>query len=409
MMTAFIPSKEHGMEYVHDYLIVGAGMAADAAAKTIREADAMANIGIVGDETRAPYQRPPLSKALWKGDKSPADIDLATSESGAQLHLGRHIESLDRVAHTARDNHGDSYRYRRLLLATGATPRRLPFDGGERTIHFRTLDDYEALRRYAKPGAYIAVVGGGFIGSELAASLSSVGCKVTMLFPGAAIGAGRYPDGLAGYLDDYYRSHGVDVRSGVKVTGGNATDGGVELELSNGDVLRVEAVVAGLGVTPNTALAEQAGLAVDDGIVVDAHLRTSDADIWAAGDVANFHSTALDRRLRVEHEDAAISMGRHAGRAMAGADAAYITQPFFYSDLFDLGYEAVGVLDTRLQVIEDWRDPYREGVVYYLDAGRVRGVLLWNVWDQVDAARELIAQAGPFDAASLRGRLPRST
>jgi len=169
----------------------------------------------------------------------------------------------------------------------------------------------------------------------------------------------------------------------------------------------VEAAVAGLGVTPNTALAEQAGLAVDDGIVVDAHLRSSDADIWAAGDVANFRSAALDRRLRVEHEDAAISMGRLAGRAMAGVEEAYTTLPFFYSDLFDLGYEAVGLLDTRLEVVEDWREPNREGVVYYLEAGRVRGVLLWNTWDQVDAARELIAQPGPFDAASLRGRLPR--
>lgn len=395
------------MEHVHDYLIVGAGMAADAAAKAIREADATANIGIVGEETQAPYQRPPLSKALWKGGKSPVDIDLATANSGAQLHLGRRIVSLDRAAHTVRDDHGDSYRYRRLLLATGATPRRLPFDGGERLIHFRTLDDYQALRRYAKPGAYIAVIGGGFIGSELASSLSSVGCKVTMLFPGAAIGTGRYPDGLTGYLDDYYRNHGVDVRAGIKVTGGRATDGGVELELSDGEVLRVEAVVAGLGVTPNTALAEQAGLAVDNGIVVDAHLRTSDADIWAAGDVANFHSAALDRRLRVEHEDAAVGMGRLAGRVMAGVEEAYTTLPFFYSDLFDLGYEAVGLLDTRLEVVEDWREPHREGVVYYLDAGRVRGVLLWNVWDQVDAARELIAQSGPFDAASLRQRLPR--
>ena len=395
------------MEHVHDYLIVGAGMAADAAAKAIREADATANIGIVGDETQPPYQRPPLSKALWKGDKSPADIDLATADSGAQLHLGRRIVALDRVAHVARDDHGDSYRYRRLLLATGVTPRRVPLEGGERVIHFRTLDDYQALRRYAKPGAYIAVVGGGFIGSELTASLSSAGCKVTMLFPGTAIGAGRYPDGLTGYLDDYYRSHGVDVRSGISVTGGSPTDGGVELELSSGEVLRVEAVVAGLGVTPNTALAEQAGLTVDNGIVVDPHLRTSDADIWAAGDVANFHSAALDRRLRVEHEDAAVGMGRLAGRVMAGATEAYATLPFFYSDLFDLGYEAVGLLDTRLQVVEDWREPNREGVVYYLDGGRVRGVLLWNVWDQVDAARELIAQPGPFDAASLRGRLPR--
>lgn len=395
------------MEHVHDYLIVGAGMAADAAAKAIREADATANIGIVGDEMQAPYQRPPLSKALWKGDKSPIDVDLATANSGAQLHLGRRIESLDRIAHTVRDDHGDSYRYRRLLLATGATPRRLPFDGGERVIHFRTLDDYLALRRFAVEGAHIAVIGGGFIGSELAASLCSIGCKVTMLFPAPAIGAGRYPDGLSTFLNDYFRERGVSLRTGVTVVDGKALADTVELTLSDGDTLRVDAVVAGLGVTPNTALAEQVGLSVDNGIIVDTQLRSSDADIWAAGDVANFHSTALGRRLRVEHEDAAVSMGRHAGRMMAGAEAAYTALPFFYSDLFDLGYEAVGLLDTRLEVVEDWREPYREGVVYYLDAGRVRGVLLWNVWDQVDAARELIAQPGPFDAASLRQRLPR--
>ncbi len=396
------------MEHVHDYLIVGAGMAADAAAKAIREIDATANVGLVGEETSAPYQRPPLSKALWKGDKSPTDIDLATAGSGATLHLGRRIKSLDRVAHVARDDRGDSYRYRRLLLATGATSRQLPFEGGKRIIHFRTLADYQALRGFAQPGAYIAVIGGGFIGCELAASLCNLGCKVTMLFPSKTVGSGRYPEGLARYLDDYYRKHGVDVRSGAQVTGSNPTDGGVELTLSDGTVLQVEAAVAGIGVTPNTALAEQAGLAVDNGIVVDGQLRSSDPDIWAAGDVANFHSVALDRRLRVEHEDAAVSMGRLAGRAMAGNPEEYTTLPFFYSDLFDLGYEAVGLLDTRLEVVEDWREPNREGVVYYLEAGRVRGVLLWNVWDQVDAARALIAEPGPFDATSLRGRLPRN-
>src|SRR6185312_5206068 len=239
------------MEHVHDYLIVGAGMAADAAAKAIREVDAAADVGIVGDETSAPYQRPPLSKALWKGDKSPADVDLATAASGATLHLGRRIESLDRQAHVARDDRGDTYRYRRLLLATGATPRRLPFEGGKRLIHYRTLADYQALHGFAQPGAYIAVIGGGFIGCELAASLASLGCKVSILFPGKALGAGRYPDGLAQFLNDYYSRHGVDVRAGVQVTGSNPTDGGVELALSDGSLLRVEAAVAGIGVTPN--------------------------------------------------------------------------------------------------------------------------------------------------------------
>ncbi|MEO8810894.1 MAG: FAD-dependent oxidoreductase [Rhodanobacter sp.] len=394
------------MERKHDYLIIGAGMAADAAAKAIREVQADADIGIVGEESSPPYQRPPLSKGLWKGDKSPADVDLGTAGSGATLYLGRRIEALDREARLARDDQGDSYRYDRLLLTTGATPRRLPSETSDRILYYRSLADYLALRELALPGAYIAVIGAGFIGCELAASLATLGCKVSLLFPGQLIGGGRYPDGLARYLDDYYRRRGVDVRSGVRVERSNPAEDGVELHLSDGSVMQLQAAVAGLGVTPNTELAEQAGLTIDDGIVVDTQLRSSDPAIWAAGDVANFHKPALDRRLRVEHEDAAVSMGRHAGRAMAGVAGDFTTLPFFYSDLFDLGYEAVGLLDARLEKVEDWTEPYREGVVYYLEQGRVRGVLLWNVWDQVDAARALIAEPGPFDADSLRGRLP---
>jgi len=395
------------MEYVHDYLIIGGGMAGDAAAKAIHEADGLANVGLVGAEADAPYARPPLSKALWKESRPAESVDLGTAASGASLHLGRRVVALDRVAHVATDDHGDTYRYRKLLLATGVSPRRLAFAGSERIIHFRTRADYQKLRALAEPGAIIAVIGGGFIGAELAAALAGAGCEVTMIFPDAHIGAGRYPVGLTEFLDGYYREHGVDVRPGLTVTGAEPTDGGVELKLSSGDILRVEAAVAGLGALPNTRLAEDAGLVVDNGIVVNAQMRSSDPDIYAAGDVANFRSTTLDRYLRVEHEDAAIGQGRHAGRAMAGVAGDYAAQPFFYSDLFDLGYEAVGLLDARMQVVEQWREPHREGVVYYLEHGRVRGVLLWNTWDQVDAARALLADEGPFDAAGVKGRLPK--
>ncbi|WP_347259883.1 FAD-dependent oxidoreductase [Rudaea sp.] len=394
------------MEHEYDYLIVGGGMTADAAAKAMREADAAARIGLVGAELHAPYERPPLSKALWKDDKPVESIDLGTAKTGAVLHLGRRIVALDRVAHTATDDHGDVYRYRKLLLATGAAPRRLPFDG-ERVIDFRTLDDYLALRRYAKPGAQIAVVGAGFIGSEIAASLAGKGCTVTMLFPGDGIGAGRYPRGLSNFLGGYYRERGVTLRAGVRVIDGRNTGDRVDVTLSDGTTVQFDAVVAGLGVTPNVDLAVAAGLAVDNGIVVDAQLRSSDPDIFSAGDVASFPCAPLGMRLRVEHENAAIGMGHHAGRVMAGADDAYTTLPFFYSDLFDLGYEAVGLLDDRLEVVEQWTQPYREGVVYYLDGGRVRGVLLWNTWGQVEPARDLIAAPGPFDADNVRGKLPR--
>src|SRR5262249_20925094 len=154
---------------------------------------------------------------------------------------------------------------------------------------------YRALRGYAIPGARIAVIGGGFIGSELAASLAGNGCNVTMLFPGAALGAGRFPPRLARVLNADYRESGVGLRTGTKVSAGTADATGVEIEVS-AQTLKFDAVVAGLGVTPNTALAEQAGLRVDNGIVVDAQLRSSDPDIFAAGDVANFHNAALDTR-----------------------------------------------------------------------------------------------------------------
>jgi NADPH-dependent 2,4-dienoyl-CoA reductase/sulfur reductase-like enzyme len=396
------------MEHAYDYLIIGGGMTGDAAAKAIHQSDAKASIGIVGDDPQPPYERPPLSKALWKGDKSVDSIDLGTARSGATLHLSRRALELNPREHTVRDDHGDTYRYRGLLLATGAAPRRLPFDGA-RVIHFRTLDDYQALRRMAVPHARIAVVGGGFIGSELAASLATNGCKVTMLFPGEAIGAGRYPRALSHFLNAYYRERGVELRPAVKVVDGRAGDAVAEIALSDGATLRFDVVVAGLGVTPNSALAEQAGLRADNGIVVDDRLRTSDPDIFAAGDIANFHNAALDTRLRVEHENAAISMGHHAGRVMAGADEPYTMLPFFYSDLFDLGYEAVGLLDDRLEVVEQWSQPFREGVVYYLDDGHVRGVLLWNTWGQVEAARALIAERRLYDAESVHGRLPNVT
>ena len=173
----------------------------------------------------------------------------------------------------------------------------------------------------------------------------------------------------------------------------------------SGRRLETAAVVAGLGIEPDVELAVAAGLAAANGIVVDEHLRTAHPDVYAAGDVANVFSPALDRRVRVEHEDAATTMGRAAGRAMAGDETPYAHLPFFYSDLFDMGYEAVGILDARLETVSDWKEPFREGVVYYLQDGRVRGVLLWNVWGQVDAARQLIAQPGPVRPEDLRGRI----
>src|SRR5438046_6368967 len=170
--------------------------------------------------------------------------------------------------------------------------------------------------------------------------------------------------------------------------------------------LVADVVVAGLGIQPSVELAEQAGLLVENGIVVDEFCRASHPDVYAAGDVASFPNPALGSRLRVEHEQTPNTMGKIAGQNMAGRSTPYTHLPFFYSDLFELGYEAVGELGSRLEAVADWKTPFREGVVYYLQAGRVRGVLLWNTWGQVDHARALIAQPGPFRPADLKGRLP---
>jgi NADPH-dependent 2,4-dienoyl-CoA reductase/sulfur reductase-like enzyme len=164
--------------------------------------------------------------------------------------------------------------------------------------------------------------------------------------------------------------------------------------------------VAGLGIDLNLELAVQAGLPIGNGVTVDEFLRAGKPDVFAAGDLASFYNPALGGRLRVEHEDNALVMGRQAGRNMAGAEEPYYHLPYFYSDLFDLGYEAVGELDSRLDTVADWKEPYREGVIYYLRQGRVRGVLLWNVWEQVDAARRLIASAAMVGPDELRGWLP---
>ena len=389
------------MDREFDYLIVGGGMAGSAAAVALRQADADASIAILGAEAHPPYDRPPLSKSLWADGKED-DVWRPISRAGATLQLQRSAVDLHRATHVVTDSAGDRWTYRRkLLLATGSRPRTLPF--GQQFIYYRTLDDYRRLRAAATSGARIAVIGGGFIGSEIAAGLTHAGASVTLLFPEAGVGARVFPAGLSAFVTDYYRDRGVDVRAGVTVKDADADN---RLQLSDGSSLQVDAVVAGLGVVPNTELARKAGLAVNNGIGVDDHLKTSDPDIYAAGDVAAFPSVALGSHIRVEHEDAALSTGTHAGRCMAGEDAPYEELPFFYSDLFDLGYEAVGVLDARLQTVEQWARPNEEGVVYYLEQGRVRGVLLWNTWDQIDAARALIAEPGPFDADSVRGRLP---
>jgi NADPH-dependent 2,4-dienoyl-CoA reductase/sulfur reductase-like enzyme len=387
------------------YLIVGGGLTADAACKGIRSVDTEGSIALIGDEPDPPYLRPPLSKGLWLG-KDESSIWRGTDEHGVDLLLGREVVALDLDARNVTDDRGGRHGYEKLLLATGGRPREIP-GAAPGVVYYRTVADYRAVREAAKEGTPVVVIGGGFIGSELAASLAANGCAVTMVFPEDAIGARIYPADLALFLNEYYRGRGVDVRPGELVASIERDGDGFRVRGESGAVLDAEIVVAGLGIVPRDELATASGLPADNGIPVDDRGRVAGRDdIFAAGDVARFPAHDLGQDLRVEHEDHAKSHGHQVGRNMAGANEPYDHLPFFYSDMFDLGYEAVGQLDARLDVVAEWKEPYRKGVVAYRDDdGHPRGFLLWDVWGKVGAATELIRAAEPVGSDALQGLL----
>lgn len=398
-----------GIRDHYDHVIVGAGISAANAVTGIRAVDPDASIAMLGAESDPPLYRPDLSKTLWLKDGATLESSaLLDDDAGVDLHLDAEVAGLSPADHRITLHDGTSVAYGRLLLATGAQPRTVGLPAGPRVVYYRTAADYRTLRELARPGAHVAVVGGGYIGSELAAALSQNDVRVTLVLAGALVQEAMFPEGLARHVTEAFTRHGVEIVHGL-LAGGTATATGVTLRLEDGTELDADAAVIGVGVTPRTALAERAGLEVDDGIVVDERLRTSAADVFAAGDVASYPDVRLGRR-RVEHADNAEKTGQVAGRVMAGEDTTYDETPFFWSDLYDDGYEAIGELSTRHRTVEDWKDDHHgAGVVYYLDGGAVRGVLLWNVWDSVPAARELIEStaAEPVDdPASLRGRIP---
>ncbi|MDL1910402.1 NAD(P)/FAD-dependent oxidoreductase [Chloroflexi bacterium CFX6] len=386
----------------YKYLIVGGGLAGDAATRGIRELDADGSIGLISMESDPPYMRPNLSKGLWKG--RPVEKIWRKTEERAELILGRKATAFDPQKKTVRDDQGDEYTYDKLLLATGGTPIHLPF-GGEDILYFRDFRDYQRLRKLADEKEHFVVIGGGFIGSEIAAALTMVGKKVTMIFLEDAIGGLVFPGDLAHHLNDYYREKGVEVIANDSVASVQKTGTRLEVRTGSGRLIETDGVVAGIGIRPNVSLAQDAGLKVENGIVVNERLETSAPDIYAAGDAVNFFHAGLGERTRVEHEDNAVFMGKLAGRNMAGAHETYAHIPMFYSDLFDYGYEAVGKTSSRMEMVSDWSEKYQKGVIYYLDEGRVRGVVLWNVWKQVDNARALMQEKGPFKAEELRGRI----
>jgi len=387
----------------YKYLIIGGGLAGDAATKGIRELDTEGSIGLLSMEPDPPYMRPNLSKGLWKG--RPVEKIWRKTEQRAELHLNRKAALLDPAKKQVIDSEGEEYSYDKLLLATGGTPNHLPFGDGH-IIYYRNFQDYQHLRALTENGNNFVVIGGSFIGSEIAAALSMVGKKVTMIFPENAISENIFPGDLAHFLIGYYREKGVEVITGESAASLQKEGDRIVVHTGSGRSFETDGVVAGIGIRPNLDLAKEAGIKTNSGIIVNEHLETSIPDIYAAGDVASFYHATLEKRTRVEHEDNAVQMGKIAGRNMAGAGEPYTHTPMFYSDLFELGYEAVGEMSSKMKTIEDWQEePFKKGVVYYMDDDRVRGVLLWNVWEKVEEARALMKEQGPFKEEDLKGRI----
>ncbi|MCE5197561.1 MAG: FAD-dependent oxidoreductase [Armatimonadota bacterium] len=396
---------------VHKYIIAGGGLTGASAIDGIRELDKDGSILLIGSEQHKPYDRPPLTKKLWFGKKTVEQIfvhdDAYYHTNGVDLALGVEVTHLDVVNKIVETSQGGRYHYEKLLLATGGVPRRLGTPGGELDglFYYRYLDDYLKLRSIVSEDKKAVAIGGGFIGSEMAAALNINGVEVTIIFPGAYLVDRVFPEDLGQAVQREFVKRGVRLLTGNTSTSIEASGGEFITRTDQGHEIMSDAVVVGVGIVPSTALAEAAGLAVSNGIVVNDYLQTSNLDIYAAGDNTRFYYQVLGKQTRVEHWDNALNQGKQAGRNMAGASEPYTYMPYFFSDLFDFGYEAVGDVDSRLEVFEDWQDQYTTGVVYYLEDHKVRGAMMCNVWDKVPAARELIQSGRQMTTDDLRGAI----
>jgi NADPH-dependent 2,4-dienoyl-CoA reductase/sulfur reductase-like enzyme len=391
------------------YIIIGGGLTGASAIEGIRQRDTSGTIALFANEARIPYDRPPLTKGLWSGKNSLEDLPVYKEDFYAshnvRLFLGQDVTKLDPGRKEVTVGNGTPYTYDRVLLATGGAPRKLTY--GEGVLrYYRRVDDYLALAKDAGSREDFLIVGGGFIGAELAAALRMKNRNVTVLFPERYLLQRIFPADLARSVTEYYREKGVNILSGDVLVSATQSGERAVVKTREGRTISTDVAVIAIGLVLNTQLAEGAGLKVDNGIAVNEYLQSSNPDVYAAGDVTRFPSPVLEKTVHVEHWDNARAQGKYAGLNMAGAKMPYDYLPFFYSDLFDLGFEAVGELDSALGVFADWKTEFREGVVYYLEGGKVRGVLLWNVWERVDAAREIIASkkivARTLD---LKGRL----
>lgn len=397
------------MTHAYNYVIVGAGLAGASAADGIRELDPAGSILLVGEESHLPYDRPPLSKKLWFNEMKVVDIFLHAREyydkQAVTLALGSRILRLDSEAKTLTSVNGDIYGYGQLLLATGCKARTLPIPGGdlEGICYFRSLDDYQRIRDVAAEGKSATVIGGGFIGSELAAALNLNKLDVTMIFPGKTLCDRVFPDYLGHVVQQRYVEKGVRVLASDQPVSFSWNGSKFTTHTGKGEKIESDIVIVGVGVIPEMELASSGDLEVGNGIMVNEYLETSRPGIYAAGDNASFPCHALGQQMRIEHWDHALNQGKSAGRNMAGAHEPYTYQPYFFSDMFEFGYEATGEVDARLDTFADWQKGNDTGVIYYLRDGVVRGVMMCNVWDKIETARALIREGKTMTSDKLHG------
>jgi len=394
------------------YVIIGGGMAGGKAVDGIRSVDEEGSIALVAEERHRPYQRPPLSKGYLTGKD---ELDAVYLEDEAHyrnqhtdLILGVRATRLDPDVRTIILDDGRSLRYERLLLATGAQALLLPLAGADLDgVHtLRTIEDSEAIREAAATAERALVLGGSFIGAEVAASLTSLGLEVTMAFPESRLLERLAPEPLSGFLQAKYGENGVRILPG---TVAERLEGNGHVEraiLSNGTALDVGTVVMGVGVRLNTDLAREAGLNMDErgGVVVDDRLRTSDPNIYAAGDIASWPDRTYGRRLRVEHWNVARTQGTRAGRNMAGEDKPYLTLPYYFSDLFDLSFEVWGDLSTWDETVIRGNLEAGRAAVFYFAEGTLTGVLAYGRDEERKALQALVKARPSLD--SVAERLP---
>ena len=387
------------------FVIVGASLAGAKTAEALRGRGFDGRIALVGTEEHLPYERPPLSKDYLAGktDRDSVFVHDQTwyREQEIDLRLGTTVTAIDRAARQVQLADGGQLPYDKLVLTTGSSPRRLPNATG---VHYlRTLDDSDRLKEILASGSHLAVIGGGWIGLEVAAAARQAGLQVTVLesleLPLLRV-LGRE---MAQVFADLHTAAGVNLRLGVRTeeilsSGGRATG----VRLADGSTIMADAVLAGIGAIPNTGLAADAGLEVRDGIVTTAGLRTSDPDIFAAGDVASAFHPLLGGHVRVEHWANALKQPAVAAASLLGQDASYEELPYFYTDQYDLGMEYVGnVVDGYDQVVARGDLGARQFVAFWLKDGRVRAGMNVNIWDVTDSIKKLIRSGHQVDADAL--------